>query len=632
VQPFPIALAARRTPTRTIRSCCRLRAPETVVLSHSQRRESTVPPPQSRGPVRVAASVPPVLNQRSSIHREERSMNRNCGSFGSRRRFLTTSAAAGAAMMTGGLGSLLAPAAVAGASGDPIWIEKTIPELQALMASGALTSRELTRGYLQRIAQLNPLLGAVIETNPHAEAIAAQYDDERRRRRPSRGPLQGIPVLVKDNIGTDDPMQTTAGSLALVDSRVPGDAVVIDRLRRAGAVILGKANLGEWANFRGFNPPGVFGWSARGGFTRNPYLLDYPSLGSSSGSAVSVVANLCAAAVGTETDGSIVSPSNANLAVGLKPTFGLVSQAGIIPISHRQDTAGPIGRTVTDVAVMLGALQSPLGRGAAFPLSGDYRRFLRRGALKGARIGVDERFFADYADYGYPGDDDTLPFFQQALDAMESLGATLVPTDTGDIFEFSDAEFTALLYEFKVDIARYLATLRHTSMRTLADLIAFDLAHCPAELHYYGQELFEAAEATSGNLADADYVTARTSAFKAARSGIAGALEADDLDAIVAPHLTNSSGPAVSGYPNLALPVGITPAGKPAGLLMYGGFLREPALLGFAYDLEQELKVRRQPQFLGTVTDPPDAGLCTTPAAASRLQGLAHPPHGRVFR
>lgn len=558
-------------------------------------------------------------------------MERKLKSFGARRTFLRATAATGASILTGGFGSTLSRAAAAAKPGDPIWIERTIPELQALMATGALTSRELTRGYLQRIAQFNPLLRAVIETNPNAEAISAQRDNERRQGRGLRGPLHGIPVLVKDNIATNDQMQTTAGSLALVNSKVPADAIVTQRLRSAGAVILGKANLGEWANFRGFNPFGFYGWSARGGATQNPYLLDHTAFGSSSGSAVSVVANLCAASVGTETDGSIIGPSNSNLAVGLKPTLGLISQSGIIPISRNQDTAGPMGRTVTDVAVMLGVLQSPFGAVEGQPLPAGYTQFLQRGALNGARIGVDKRFFVDYAKYGWPGDEDTLPYVQQALAAMEDLGAVLVPTDTGEIYDYSGDEFFALLCEFKAHLPEYLAKLTQTSMRTLADLIAFNLAHCPAELAYFGQELFEISDSTAG-LAELGYPEARANAMLLARSGIDNALAADNLDAIVAPHLTNSTGPAVSGYPSLALPVGITPAGKPAGMLMYSTFLEESTLIGFGYDLEQELNVRRQPQFLGTVSYPPNAGLCAAPPAPHVFKGKAHLPHGRIFR
>jgi amidase len=343
------------------------------------------------------------------------------------------------------------------------------------------------------------------------------------------------------------------------------------------------------------------------------------------------VSNLCATAVGTETDGSIVGPSNTNLAVGLKPTLGLISQTGIIPISLEADTAGPMCRTVTDVAVMLGVMQSPFGAVAGHVLPTDYTQFLRRGALIGARIGVDQRYFDDYATYGNPGDEDTLPLVQHALATMVALGATLVPTDTGDYLDYIDDDFTALLMEFKVHLGQYLAGLTHNRYRTLADLIAFNASHCREELKYYGQELFEMAEATSGDLTDAAYLAARAHARTAARSGIDDALAADDLDAIVAPHLTNSVSPAVGGYPNLALPVGIRASGKPAGMLMYSTFLQEPTLIGFAYDLEQALNVRRQPQFLGTATDPTNAGLCPASPGHHQFTGKAHLPRGRIF-
>jgi amidase len=534
-------------------------------------------------------------------------------------------------MFAGSFGSLLSTRAAAALAGDAIWIEKSIPQLQGLMNSGALTSIELTHGYIKRITDLNPVLRAVIEINPNVVAIAAQLDCERRLRRGLRGPLHGIPILIKDNIATDDRMQTTAGSLALINSKVPGDAAVTARLRSAGAIILGKANLGEWANFRGFNPFGFFGWTARGGATRNPYLLSYTAFGSSSGSCVGAAANLCAAAVGTETDGSIVGPCNTNLVVGLKPTLGLVSQAGIIPISREQDTAGPIGRTVTDVAVLLGVLQSPFGAVVGQSPPAEYTRFLRRGALAGRRIGVDRRFRDDYDTYGFPGDSDTLPYFDRALATMASLGATLVDTDTGDL-NYGGDEFAALLFEFKAHIEEYLASLTHTRMRTLGDLIAFNVANCPAEMSYYGQELFEIAESTGGDLTNPEYIAARANARQTARSGIDNALSAQNLDAIVAPHLTNSTAAAVAGYPNLALPVGITADGKPAGMLMYSGFLKEPQLIGFAYDLEQALDVRRQPQMLGVFTDPPNAGICGVPRPPAVFRGKAYLPHGRIFR
>jgi amidase len=543
----------------------------------------------------------------------------------SRRRFLGTTALGGAMVLGGGLDSLLRAASALAI--EP-FVEATIPQLQAMMASGELTSRGLTLGYLERIRALNPVLHAVIEVNPNATAIAAGLDSERRRGR-VRGPLHGIPLLVKDNIATDDQMQTTAGSLAIYGSRVPADAVIIQRLRNAGAVILGKTNLGEWANFRSFIPifPLALGWSARGGDTLNAYDLSYTSWGSSSGSANGAAANLCAAAIGTETDGSITGPAAVENIVGLKPTLGLVSQDGIIPISHQQDTAGPMARSVTDVAILLGALQSPFGEVTEHQLPGNYTQFLRRGALEGARIGRDVRFF-DYSYFGsgIPGDAQTVAFAEHALDVMASLGATIVDTDTGDVFAYTGDEFTALLYEFRAQIAEYLATLRHTDMRTLADLIAFNQAHCQQEMPHYAQEIFELAEQFVGYPNDPAYVAARTHARNTARAGIDDALAAQNLDAIVAPHLTNSTGPAVSGYPNLSLPAGIRASGRPAGILMYGTFLREPQLIGFGYDLEQELNARRQPQFLGSVIALPDADLCTGPQ-----RGKAHLPHGRIF-
>jgi amidase len=502
-----------------------------------------------------------------------------------RRKFLGTTAAGSAALLAGGLTSLVSRSASALENRD--FLERTIPELQEKMASGEFTSAQLVRAYLERIQSMNPLLHSVIETNPAAVCIAQQLDEERRNGH-IRGPLHGIPVLVKDNIatesevcnGTEQMMQTTAGSLALVGSRVPDDAFIVRRLRDAGAVILGKTNLGEWANFRGnINVyPLAVGWSARGGNTINPYNLSYTSWGSSSGSANGVAANLCSVAVGTETDGSITGPSAVECIVGLKPTLGLVSQNGIIPISHQQDTAGPMGRSVTDVAILLGALQTPFGRVVGQPLPDDYTRFLRRGALQGTRIGRDVRYF-DYSYYGsgIPGDHSTVGFAEHALDVMKSLGATIVDCDTGDVFAYTDDEFTALLYEFKAQIAQYLATLTNTNMRTLADLINFNTVHCRQELIYYGQEVFEAAQQTNGYPTNPMYVHARMRAQFLARRGIDNALATHNLDAIVAPHLTNSTGPAVAGYPNLSLPVGIrAPSGRPAGMLMYSTFLREP--------------------------------------------------------
>ena len=411
--------------------------------------------------------------------------------------------------------------------------------------------------------------------------------------------------------------------------KFPADAPLIARLRAAGAIILGKSNLGEWANFRGTDNvyPLAVGWSARGGDTKNAYDLSYTSWGSSSGSGAGAAASLCAAAVGTETDGSITGPSAVENIFGLKPTLGLISQDGIVPISHQQDTAGPMGRTVTDVAIMLGIMQTPFGAVAGQPLPNDYTQFLQRGSLNGKRIGRDVRFFDyNYFGSGIPGDEESVAFANHALDVMHSLGATIVDTDTGDVFAYTDDEFTALLFEFKVQIAQYLQTLGHTKFATLADLIAFDNSHCVQELVYYGQEVFEAAEMTSGDLTDPVYVAARNHATGTARSGIDGAMARDNLDAIVAPHLTNSTGPAVAGYPNFSMPVGIRTSGRPVGMLMYSTFLHEPQLIAMAYDLEQELNARKQPQFLNAIIPIPNADLCNKP----QPQGKAHLPHGRI--
>ena len=544
-----------------------------------------------------------------------------------RRKFVGTTALSSAALLSGGLMSLLRQSALATGGFD--FVEATIPQLQAAMASGQLTSRQLTLGYLNRIASLNPLLHSVIETNPNAMAIAAQLDNERRQGH-VRGPLHGIPVLVKDNIATDDQMQTTAGSLAIYGNHVPGDAVIIQQLRAAGAIILGKSNLGEWANFRSNIPvyPLAVGWSARGGDTKNAYDLSYTSWGSSAGSGNGAAANLCAAAIGTETDGSITGPSAVENIVGLKPTLGLVSQDGIIPIAHEQDTAGPMARSVTDLAILLGVLQSPWGEVIGHQLPSDYTQFLNPNALSGARIGWDTRFF-DYSYYGsgIPGDELTVAFAQNALAVMQSLGATIVPTDTGDVFAYNGDEFTALLYEFRAQIADYLATLTHTNMRTLADLIAFNDAHCPQEMPYYGQEVFLLAEQFPGYPNDPNYIAARTHARTAARTGIDNALQGQNLDAIVAPHLTNSTGPAVAGYPNLSIPVGIRDNGRPAGMLLYSTFLHEPQLIGFGYALEQALNVRQQPQFLGSIIPIPNADLCS----GHQNHGRPHLPHGKIF-
>jgi amidase len=530
-----------------------------------------------------------------------------------RRALLGAGVVGGAALVAGRLPWWLESSAAA-APTQP-WLEASIPELQALMASGRLSSRELTLSYLQEIAALNPLLGAVIETNPDAVEIASRLDRQRRSGH-LRGPLHGIPVLVKDNIATDDRMQTTAGSLALVGSRVPADAAIVARLRAAGAVILGKANLSEWANFRGFAP--FNGWSARGGFSYDPYLLSFDPCGSSSGSAIAPAANLCAAAIGTETDGSVVCPAGNNLVVGLKPSIGLLPQDGIIPIAHSQDTAGPMTRTVVDAAILLAVMQNRLrGGNRSAPLDDDGAGFRRRRGLRKVRIGVDRRYFTP--DYG--GEPDLVAVAEEGLEALASLGATLVDTDTGDPLAYFDAETIVLLVEFKAQIVGYLSGLRNTSMRTLADLIAFNIAHCPEEMKYFGQELFELSEATSGDVNDPAYLAARELCVKLARTeGIDAALRRDRLRAIVAPTYSFASTPAaVAGYPNISVPVGLTPEGKPAGLWMYSGFLGDWRLLRLAFELEQEVDARRTPQFLGSVPpEPPDAGICGPVTAGRR--------------
>jgi Asp-tRNA(Asn)/Glu-tRNA(Gln) amidotransferase A subunit family amidase len=412
-----------------------------------------------------------------------------------RRKFLGTTALSSAALLSGGITSLLRQSALASRANFD-FVEKSISELQAAMVSGELTSRQLTHGYIRRIQQLNPLINSVIELNPNAMAIAAQLDVERRGGH-VRGPLHGIPLLVKDNIATDDQMQTTAG---------------------------------------------------------------------------------------------------------------------------------PMARSVSDVATLLGVLQSPFGEVIGHQLPDDYTQFLDPNALDGAVIGRDVRFF-DYSYYGsgIPGDELTVAFAENALSVMESLGATIVDVDTGDVFAYNGDESTALLYEFRAQIADYLATLTHTNMRTLADLIAFNDAHCTQEMPYYGQEVFLLSEMFPGYPNDPTYIAARTHARTAARSGIDDVINSG-VDAIVAPHLTNSTGPAVSGYPNLSLPVGIRDSGRPAGMLMYSTFLHEPELIGFGYALEQALNARQQPQFLGSIIPIPNADLCD----GHQNHGQPHLPHGKI--
>jgi amidase len=488
------------------------------------------------------------------------------------------------------------------------------------MTAGKYSARGLAAAYLERIAALDrpgrhgPGLRAVIEVNPDALAQAAALDAERKARGP-RGPLHGIPVLVKDNIATRDRMETTAGSLALLGVKPPRDAFVVERLRAAGAVILGKANLSEWANFR--SPHSSSGWSGRGGQCRNPYALDRTPSGSSSGSAVAVAANLCAVAVGTETDGSIVSPATCCSIVGIKPTLGLVSRAGIIPIAHSQDTAGPMGRTVADAAALLGVLAGvdpadDATAAAAGRVQPDYTSFLDSGGLRGARLGVCRSHFTGYS----PATD---ALFEEALAALTHLGAVLVdPADIATAGQFDDSELTVLLYEFKADLNRYLAEWAPgAAVRTLADLIAFNERAKDTELPFFGQELFVQAQA-KGPLTEQEYLRALDKNRLLARTqGIDAVLAEQRLDALVAPtggpasliDLVNgdpggggsfSSPAAVAGYPHVTVPMGYV-RGLPVGLSFVGRPWSEGTLIKCAYAYEQATRVRRPPRLLPTV-------------------------------
>ncbi len=493
--------------------------------------------------------------------------------------------------------------------------ERSIAELQQAFTSGALTSRALVQQCLDRIASLDtrgPMLRAVIETNPEALAIADSLDAERRSGR-VRGPLHGIPVLVKDNIDTADRMTTTAGSLALEGSRPARDAHVAERLRTAGAVLLGKTNLSEWANFRSTHASS--GWSGRGGQARNPYALDRTPSGSSSGSAIAVAAAYAPVAVGTETDGSVTSPSAACSLVGMKPTVGLVSRSGIIPISHSQDTAGPMTRTVADLAALLSAMagadpRDPATRANKVAASTDYTRFLDAAGLKGARIGVARKRYTGYSTHADAA-------FENAIKAMKEQGAVIVdPADIATAGQFDDAEFDVLLYEFKADLESYLRALPAGALaRTLDDLIAFDRAHAAQEMPYFGQEIFEMS-AKKGPLSSAAYRKALAKCRDLARTkGLDATFAKHKLDALVAPtqgppgliDLVNgdsgggsSTSPcAVAGYPAITVPMGYA-FGLPLGVTFMGLAWTEPKLVRYAYAFEQATKVRRPPRYLPT--------------------------------
>ena len=494
--------------------------------------------------------------------------------------------------------TLLTPAIVTAAKRSEL-DEAAIADLQAAMAVGKESSVSLTKKYLRRIDDIDrdgPAINSVIEVNPDAIDIARELDRERKSGR-IRGPLHGVPILLKDNIDTHDRMRTSAGSLALAHSIAPRDSTVAKRLRASGAVILGKTNLSEWANFRGDRS--TSGWSGRGGLTRNPYALDRNPSGSSSGSAVAVAANLCAAAIGTETDGSIVSPSTVCGIVGLKPTVGLISRAGIIPISHSQDTAGPMTRTVRDAAILLGALAE------GDKAKTDYTTFLKPDGLRGARIGFARRYLRAGP---------TTKIMENAIEAIKQGGAVIIePFDDAPLGKAGSGEGEVLLYEFKAGINAYFASLgAKAPVHTLAELIAFNEKHRDKELRYFGQETFIRAEA-KGPLTDKPYLEAVEKCHKFARvEGIDGLMDKYQLDAIVAfsggpagktdllhgdRGLGGSSTPAaVAGYPNITVPAGDV-VGLPVGISFFGRAWSEPVLLSLAYAFEQITQARKPPRF-----------------------------------
>ncbi len=531
-----------------------------------------------------------------------------------RRNFFRAGLAAGAATLVSRTGATEGheghiPGPVAG---DFELTEVTIANLQESMTSGRLTGSSITEAYRMAIEGIDakgPALHSVLEVNPDAPVIAEKFDRARKEEGPLSS-LHGIPILLKDNIDTADRMTTTAGSLALEGSIPAQDATVALRLRRAGAILLGKTNLSEWANFRSEHSSS--GWSARGGQCRNPYVLDRNPCGSSSGSGAAVAANLAAAAIGTETDGSIVCPSNANGLVGLKPTVGLVSRAGIIPISHTQDTAGPMTRTVADAAVILGAIAGVDPRDAATAtaeghIHADYTRFLDAGGLKGARIGVARQYF------GFNRDVDEV--MAKALAVLEKQGAVLVdPVKLTPDSDIGEAEYTVLLYEFKAGLNGYLESLgAKAPVKSLAEIIAFNEKHADREMPYFGQEIFLKAEA-KGPLTEPEYLEALARCRRLSREeGIDKVLAEHQLDAIAAPtggpawctDLVNgdhfgggcSTLPAVAGYPHITVPAGFV-RGLPVGISFFAGAWSEPTLIRLAYAFEQATHHRRAPEFL----------------------------------
>jgi amidase len=490
--------------------------------------------------------------------------------------------------------------------------EYTIPELQQKMNSGELTTRRLAELFLERIDSVDKMINAIIETNPDALTIASSLDEERAAGS-TRGPLHGIPILLKDNIDTADKMQTTAGSLALEGHHAARDAGLVENLRKAGAVILGKTNLSEWANFRGKNS--TSGWSSRGGLTRNPYALDRSACGSSSGSGAAVAGNLAAAAVGTETDGSVICPAQTNGIVGIKPTLGLVSRAGIIPIAHSQDTAGPMARTVTDAAILLGAMTGVDGRDPATRRSAkrgltDYTPFLDPNGLKGARIGVARTLFGS--------DLRVARIMEQSLDAMKQAGAILVDVELKSSDAFGKTELEVLLFEFKADLDAYLASCTDAPVRSMADVVKFNEENRARVLPYFGQERMEAA-LKKGPLTSKKYRAALEKNHRLARTeGINAVMTKRKLDAIVCPSggpawmidlvggdgirnwdMDSTSYAAVAGTPHITVPAGYI-FGLPVGISFFAKAWQEPTLIKLAYAFEQATKIRRPPQFLPT--------------------------------
>ena len=494
--------------------------------------------------------------------------------------------------------------------------ERSLADLRTDLDAGRVDSQRLVAAYAARIEALDrhgPSLASVLELNPDAPTIARALDAERLSKGP-RGPLHGLPILIKDNIDTHDRMATTAGSLALVGSRPAEDAFVVQRLRAAGAVILGKTNLSEWANIR--SSQSSSGWSARGGLTRNPYALDRSASGSSSGSAVAVAASLCAAAVGTETDGSILSPSSVGGIVGMKPTVGLISRSGIVPIAHSQDTAGPMARSVRDCALLLGAMTGADPRDAAMQGVAarglrDYTGALDAGALRGARLGVARQFFGFH--------DGVERAFVPVLAALEGAGAVLVDPVTLPAFDtVSDAELTVLLYELKADLNAYLSRLGpNAPVKSLADVIAFNQHHAARELKWFGQDLFIKAQA-KGPLSDTAYLEARALCLRVARDdGIEAVMREHRLDALIAPtggpawvsdlvlgdHYVgggSTSPAAVAGTPSITVPAALV-HGLPVGLSFFAQAWSEARLLGLGYAFEQATKARRAPRYLARV-------------------------------